>query len=596
MSAIPHINDRRNGVWYYERRVPLDIVLRKDDWQRLFGGKRLWRKSLHTRRKIEALERGLAAAIEFEAILALAGANVRGLLAGEARPFLDEPKVLTPAEYKEVALRERARIADPWRFLSVRANNQSDHAAKFESTAREYVASRAERLRRINMRGYEDSVDGTVISPLTRAHQLNSEHGYNMPPHSDRFAVLVGTIREGMIQADRDIISIIEGALVAPETVSPIIKDAERINKALEKRSLTISESVAKFVAAGGSKGHLAGRTVVAANQALREFVAVIGDKQLHAINRADVQRFVKVQGESLVGGQSVGSIRRHVSPTTIQKKLTFLRSPVAMSIDHGAYEGENPFAAIRLSGLVKAVDRAVMPEKRAFESIELAALFQYPWFSGCAGTDDKSCHVPGDIRLNDSRFWGPVLALYTGCRAAELGGLMVSEVKFENSSPHLIIQPNKYRGTKNGKVRRVPILDVLFAKGFSKFVQSAQIGGHDRLFPDWIAASSTGTSDDHDKRWAAAKWPRAFNRTVVPAALGSLQAEGTRRSVTLHSFRGSFKRMLEDANVPQQYVDDIIGHAKHDLDQRYSGQRSIERLYKATHELDFDNLKIDAP
>ena len=593
MAAVPHINNRRGGVWYFERRVPNDIVDRPDVWHRVFSGKILWRKSLRTKNKIDALERGYLAAREFETLLESCSRSTALAGSSAVAPTHNEERVPTPDEYKMVGHAERVRIRWPWRVASIRADVGGEASAKFKAEAADYMAGHAQRSAHTAERGYESTDLDDWLSPLTRAKQINVENGYHMSESSTHFGLLVGCVREGFLAADTDIRAIIGGATVPPEAISPMIKDARRINALLEQESPTLTETVEHYLKVGGSKGRLASRTQIGVRQALREFIEVVGDKPLHKIERKDIHSFIEAQGRVSVGSKAKGSVGRLASRSTVQKKLTFLRSPVAMAIDHSKFDGVNPFSGVTLHGFVESADPSVMVEKRAFETSELGALFKHPWFHGSAGTDDRSSLLPGNVRLQDHRFWGPVVALYTGCRAAELGGLRLADVRIDDAYPHFIVQPNSYRGTKNGKTRRVPILNALRSIAFDDYFAEVTKSGTDRLFPLWQPGAQSKSSGNADERWAAAKWPRAFNRTVIPAALRDFLVKGTRQAVTLHSFRGSFKRMLEDSGVNQQYVDDILGHSKNELDQRYSGTRSIKTLFEATHTLDFDRLVI---
>jgi len=68
------------------------------------------------------------------------------------------------------------------------------------------------------------------------------------------------------------------------------------------------------------------------------------------------------------------------------------------------------------------------MPEKRRFNDEELALVFPHPWFSRCQSVTNT--FEPGTYRLSGLQFWVPVLALLTSCRAGELGGLMLTEIR----------------------------------------------------------------------------------------------------------------------------------------------------------------------
>lgn len=86
----------------------------------------------------------------------------------------------------------------------------------------------------------------------------------------------------------------------------------------------------------------------------------------------------------------------------------------------------------------------------------------------------------------------------------------------------------------------------------------------------------------------------RAFNRTVIPDALGDQLPAEARREVTFHSLRGAFKAMLVTGNgVPLSMVNEVVGHASSDLDQRYIGEITIEETYPAIAGCNYNGLSL---
>lgn len=187
-------------------------------------------------------------------------------------------------------------------------------------------------------------------------------------------------------------------------------------------------------------------------------------------------------------------------------------------------------------------------------------------------------------------RYWAPVVALYTGARAAELGGLKLSEI-VTHGAPHFIIQPNEYRRTKSGKARIIPLLDALVELGFLDYVSRVADTGSDRLFPDWECPKEFGgTHADEQTRWANSTWIRAFNRTVVPKVLARPSVKARRSAVTFHSFRGSFKSLLFRSG-PEKKANAIIGHEETKLDKAYLLEVTAEDLHREFAKARYDGL-----
>lgn len=62
----------RGDVFYYERRVPQEVQDRPAAWHTHFGGRRLFRVSLRTKRQIEAMQKGAEVERQFDRLVDLA--------------------------------------------------------------------------------------------------------------------------------------------------------------------------------------------------------------------------------------------------------------------------------------------------------------------------------------------------------------------------------------------------------------------------------------------------------------------------------------------------------------------------------------------
>ncbi len=129
-----------------------------------------------------------------------------------------------------------------------------------------------------------------------------------------------------------------------------------------------------------------------------------------------------------------------------------------------------------------------------------------------------------------------------------------------------------------------MPIIDELFQLGFGEYVNSVRRAGAIRLFPDWISPKSKNGFDRADAAWSNASWVRKFNRNVVPFAMGDRLPDNTRSPVTFHSFRGAFKAMLglHQPHVAPNIINEVIGHSKGEMDNRYVGVVALEETYPA--------------
>ena len=316
-------------------------------------------------------------------------------------------------------------------------------------------------------------------------------------------------------------------------------------------------------------------------------FEKIVGSKALGALSRSDFSRYVEHLANQVVGGKSEGSIVRSASAQTVKKRLGILRAAINFAIDRDWFSGSNPASGVKVDAFVRKPDKALMPDKRGFKIAELNSLFAYPWFTGCKSAAET--HLVGDHRLSGAEYWVPIVALYTGCRASELGGLRVAEVILDDTHPHFLIRANTYRSIKNAEARNVPMLDALMKLGFADYVVRIKDSGADRLFPDWHKGAGDSSG------WGNSKLIRSFNRTVIPTALKGTLSPDARTEVTFHNLRSAFKTMLvsQDQGIHPNIINDVIGHAKGEMDSRYVGSLPIEVTYSAIHMCDYKGLVL---
>jgi integrase len=425
--------------------------------------------------------------------------------------------------------------------------------------------------------------DAQVIPPSEEASFIVSKEGFDAPPGSQEMGMVANAVRVGMERGYQRVAALSAG------TVFPSMPRAS--DASAMKTGLTIEEAARRYLA----HKNLPVKTVSEVTLTLRLFKKVIGNKALDSIKREDCLAFVEHLSNHKVGGKTAGSIERTIAPGTVKKRIGFLNSIINHAEDRGWFDGKNPASNIRLSSFVKKADVVAMPIKRRLKVDEINKILQHPWFTGCKSASEP--HLPGNYRLGGSEYWAIMVALFTGCRAGELGGLRLAEVRLAGRCPHIIIQNNEYRRTKGGYARNVPILDVLMDLGFADYVDRIQRTGADRVFPDWTARKAKAAGEGDFPAWSNAAVIRAFNRTVIPAALGDILRSGTRQEVTFHSLRGAFKSMLgTNHNVPTNIVHEIVGHAKSELDARYIGTIEIEVTYPAVRSCTYAGLIVPPP
>ena len=563
----------RGGIYQYQRRVPKAVIDRPEAHRLYFRGQSIYRKTLGTGVYADALAAAAVAEAEFDGMVQAA----QGILPAVHHTPAPKKRELDAAGLADVSSRIRDRVVTDWRGTIVMAG--------VDPVAAEYLDARIESA--IVARDAGDAPVAAIASQAVirdMARQLNVEMGFGLNERSEGFGELIRAASDGYVQARHDVQTMLEGKALPDAPTSTLINTfGARPNP--RSKAMKFSAVVAEQF----KVSNFAPKTVQKAKRAHRRFVEVVGDKPIDAITRQDVHAYLNAIAAQEVG-RSLGA-SRPISRTTVQSYLTQISSPLSFAIGRAWREGPNPAADIDLTHWVSASDPALVPAKRRFEIRELNKLFEHPWFAGCLS--DSQCYRPGSHQLQDSRYWAPVMALFTGARAAELGGLKISEINV-TGIPHIVIQPNEYRRVKSSKRRIVPLLDAFIELGFESYVRRVSSNGSDRLFPDWECPKSRSRGiDDELSRWANAKWIRAFNRTVIPKVF-ERDPLATRSEITFHSFRGSFKKLMIDHGNHKK-ANAIIGHTQDDLDRAYLGHFDVEELHEEFHAARFRGLVVPA-
>lgn len=198
--------------------------------------------------------------------------------------------------------------------------------------------------------------------------------------------------------------------------------------------------------------------------------------------------------------------------------------------------------------------------ERGPFEIAELQLVFKSPLFT-------KS-ELPTGAR-GDAGIWLPLLALLTGARQAELGGLKASNVQVVAGSTlqfiYIVSDAKAGKTLKTrGSERAVPVHPQLVELGFLKFVERRRKSGEDAwLFPE-IAP---------DRRGALPAWSKWFGRYLRTIGV-------TDTAKVFHSFRHGFKDAARAAKISQEVHDALTGHSNPStVSAGYGAKNMIQRF-----------------
>ncbi|WP_461458843.1 DUF6538 domain-containing protein [Parasphingorhabdus sp.] len=581
-KSIPYIK-RRGEVFQYVRRIPADIVNDSSIFEIFFGSKPVFRRSLRTKSPNEAQINSLAIEREFD------------LLINQARQQITKPSSLVSAavslsqngaldalvisKFVEDRLQiQRLSWQRDFAWSAINILNKQALDAKIERRAEQRSILR----KRSADSAYDPLSDKEAWSPVQIARDFIGDNRFGTDETSMEFAALVRAIVDQEAKLDDLINQMIKGDAV-PEMPSSGMwaKKSELPND--EEATPLFSKVVKQFEGISS----LRPRTIKKYRRAQSEFINVVGDKPIGAISKSDITKFMdEISKRRITRGKEL----LQITQGTLQSYKVGVSAPLEFAIDRDIIEGPNPCGGIKPARWCVEVDKLKIPAKRPFSISELQRVFAHPWF---AGVRSKSrCYDEGKLLLNDMRYWAPVVAAHTGMRAGELAGLEVSDVKLEDKFPHIHLVPNKFRGTKNGEGRYIPILDVLIELGFDKYLTGLSKRGETRLFPDWEYPGDDSLEAEIGDEWANTKWIRAFNRSVIGKTFKEDFRDLYRSPISFHSFRGSFKTLLTQAH-PGLLTNSVIGHYQDALDRAYLSKQTPAELYPAFHDLRYPDLKI---
>lgn len=227
----------------------------------------------------------------------------------------------------------------------------------------------------------------------------------------------------------------------------------------------------------------------------------------------------------------------------TQEHYLRTLRRVLDLAKDR-RFVSENVAAGIKPKG--KAVRKEAV--RNSYSKAQLETIFTAPLYTGCTD-DERGFATPGPNWPRRSRFWVPLIALFTGLRLEEILQLTANHVlSDENGDPYLFISPDMQVKTVNG-YRQVPVHQELLRIGFTALVEKARNRPSKLLFDDVPAASDSYRSTVFSKRYAT------FIR--------SLKLDEPGRKVTFHSFRHSFRDQLRRPHANPDLVRELGGWSR---------------------------------
>ncbi|MGO4561684.1 site-specific integrase [Rhizobiales bacterium 3FA27D7] len=165
---------------------------------------------------------------------------------------------------------------------------------------------------------------------------------------------------------------------------------------------------------------------------------------------------------------------------------------------------------------------------------------------------------APGASALH----WLPLISLHSGMRLEEICRLRPAhDIGTENGVSCFLIQPHPdgWDPKSEAGERKVPIHSWLVRHGLLDLVARRRADGSERLFPD-LRAGTDGKQ--------GAEFSRSFSRLKTGIGIGP--------KTVFHSFRHTFRTVLESSDFRDRHIDAVMGH---EGDGRSEGRTYAKRV-----------------
>ncbi|MFT3670606.1 tyrosine-type recombinase/integrase [Aestuariivirga sp.] len=570
MEDVPRATQlsRRKGVYYFRARVSSEIA-----------------KLLSA--KVTASVKQTRARVRRPAWTALLGRN------GEPRKeLLVSLRTSKLSEARERLLKEQIKLQELYRMVQAEFGIAPAQALRqataqdIDGIAQRYFASlenpplsnKAAEVRASSTEVEEDLVSGLVYFS------------------SDDESVIYGYRKQAadLLKADN----------LSPENTSAVDRlakylrraDMEHSRRSLDRLNHDYSSHHDKlFPARPTSEVHDHQVTGSDRGVALSALIAAFQEKRLKNIKEKSLQKyqfFFGVLSEVIGSEKGVKSITRldcrrvaevlEKLPPNYTKNTKLRRMGVVKAASYAAANSIRPLSVKTLSDYLSkfsrllqwAVDEDIVDKNLARSLVALAK-------DGAAedkrrAFDDAAlCMIFGAnalLGLGESKFWAPVIGLFSGLRLSEILQLYVADIKQDGEVIYFDINVEDEEGGKardkslkrSSSRRKVPVHCELVALGFLDYVQTIRSRNEQRLFPDAVMGQD-GTYSSPYSKW--------FSRR--------LKAFGIKkdRKLSFHSFRHTFRDGMRRSGLPSEVVDALGGWAPSKTSDIYGSGLSPREL-----------------
>jgi integrase len=241
------------------------------------------------------------------------------------------------------------------------------------------------------------------------------------------------------------------------------------------------------------------------------------------------------------------------ISPSTVNKNIKSMSAVLSWAENNGYFDTvsnwSNPANKVR-------ADESNKKPRLPFNDDDIKLIFDEDYNS-----------------LTDSKFWIPLISLYSGARLEEIGQLLISDIKKDKEFSFWYMDINEVEEGKRLKnksaTRLIPIHNKIIELGFLEY-----LGNSGRIFKDLNRKSSSDKLTPKVSKWFGGY---RHKKGVV----------GTQKA--FHSFRHLFKDVVRKQIANEELSDAITGHSNSSIGRKYGLGYGLEKLNEGVQSLQFD-------
>lgn len=557
----------RNGVWYYRRRVPENLIPAL--------GRKYLQYSLETRIKAEAKKRRTIADLEADALferheMGLAdgvgdnGHDTRRLsfsvLTDHLRRYVDQQDQRFQGQLNESPTSSE-QLADMReevdRELSALSNPDSPHRA-------EWVGVTWQRM--VNEAGGapEEGVSGRFVEAVHRALvEISRRKQARVSGQFDRafFDALFDPARKP-VPSFGDL---------AEQYVTEKLNEAE-INNISRKRTDKVQANIALI------------REIVGAKTSVSAIDYDVCQKVRTSLARTPTNRtklFPTLPLEKAIE-RAAGLGKTTLSTTTQNQYLDTFRDILQLAVAKQLLVS-NPAQGIRA---LKRETLSADEKKLSWTDYQIRDFFTSDFYRSCAAAAPEP-YARGD---REWRFWVPLICLFMGLRPNEACQLLVDDLKVTAKGTHYLDivataddeAPLSAKTVKTASSRRrIPVHPELVRIGILDFINCQRKSkSAPRLFPT--------LKPDGYGNWAS-KALRSFNRTFIPQAITLVERQ------SFYSLRHNFRDALRRCKAPPESLEALGGWSQGKVtSSNYGDKRNPDLHVEWMEKVSFPGLKLD--